>query len=254
MPAKNLEAMETLISLLDVLGKDTHEQCIRSLSKNIGASKSTVHRMLQELSSKSWAYQDIDSKNYYIGLSFLCFADEWRRNLPIIKLIDSELHDLAKKSGQTITLSVLHKEKALCIHRIDAPRVLRIASRVGNEYPLYAGASGKTVLACSDRKLKENIISGKLTSFTPYTVTDPDILKKQLSSIYANKYCLSSEEIDAGISAMATPIFYSSKRLAFVVTMSGAHYEIVRNEDSYKKLLMQSAKLIQLKIASASLN
>ena len=106
MTNRVLESTDALIFLLEELEDSTQEQGIRSIGDSIGTSKSTVHRLLQNLSADSWVFQDQNTKNYYLGLRFLCFADEWRQNLKIVRAADSFLQDLAHRCGQTIALNI----------------------------------------------------------------------------------------------------------------------------------------------------
>lgn len=245
MTTRVLEATNALISLLEELETNQQEQGIRSLGDNIGVSKSTVHRMLQNLASKFWVYQDNDSKNYYIGLRFLCFANEWKQNLRIVQIADPYLQNLAHQCGQTIVLNILNKGRALCIHKIEALSIIRIASRVGHEYPLHAGASGKTVLAYSPKSLVDETLSCNLESFGPCTITDPAILRDQLVQIRKTKYCITQEEVDPGVAAISSPVLNSDNSLAFVVTIAGTYFDIRQNEEDYLRLLLSTTSELE---------
>ena len=240
MANRVLDSTDALIFLLEKLKNNVQEQGVRSLGDSIVASKSTVHRLLQSMSANSWVFQDKNTKNYYIGLRFLCLADEWRQNLKLVRFADPFLQSLAHRCGQTIALNILNKGRALCVHKIEALSVIRIASRIGHEYPLHAGASGKSVLAYSPKALIDSVLSSQLPAYTPYTVTDPKILSTQIEEIKKSKYCISREEIDPGVAAIASPVLNNKGDLLFVVTIAGTHFEIEQNLNNYIRDLLDT--------------
>ena len=131
------------------------------------------------------------------------------------------------------------------MHKIDALSIIRIASRIGHEYPLHAGASGKSVLAYSPKTLIDKILSSPLTSYTPYTITDPEVLRKQLEEIKKVRYCISKEEVDPGVAAIASPVLDDKGNLLFVITIAGTYFEIESNTDQYVEMLLDTTSRVE---------
>lgn len=251
MSGKALDSVETLVSILEVLGgENKNERSIRSIGESCGASKSTIHRMLQGLEQEQWVYQDQDSKSYCIGLRFLCLAEEWRQRLPIVRLCEQYIESLAQKCGHTVAVYILDNNRAVCLHKIDSHGRIRIASQIGCEFPLHAGASGKTVLAFSPRQVYERVFSEPLEQYTPYTVTRHDILKQQIDDIRRKGYCISQEEVDPGVAAISAPVLDVNQSLVFVITIAGACFDINQDRAVLLDCLLSVKKSIEYQIKS----
>ena len=245
MSSRIPETADALISLLDALESATDEQSIRTLGENIGVPKSTVHRLLQGLLSKGWVYQDDRTKNYSIGLRFLCQAEEWRRGLSVVRIAEAALHDLSLQCEQTVVLSILHKEQVLCVEKIDSLSILHIASQIGHVYPLHAGATCKTALAYAPQMLINKVMSTTLRRYTPLTTVDHLILQKQLQKIKNDGYCFTKEEVDPGVAALAAPVLGKDHELICIVTIAGAYFYILENKQRYLELLLATVSRLE---------
>jgi DNA-binding IclR family transcriptional regulator len=80
--------------------------------------------------------------------------------------------------------------------------------------PLYAGASGKVLLAFGPEELSERIIrSKKLKAITASTITDPDVLEREIISIKEKGYAISKGENVTGANAIAAPVMDYNQKL-----------------------------------------
>jgi IclR family acetate operon transcriptional repressor len=79
---------------------------------------------------------------------------------------------------------------------------------MGERAPIYATAGGKAILAhLSDDEIERYLSSVALTPITKSTITDPEVLWRELNAIRSGALARSNEELHEGITAMASPVF-----------------------------------------------
>ncbi len=78
---------------------------------------------------------------------------------------------------------------------------------VGRPFPLYAGSSGKVILAFAPPDLYERVMSGPLTPLTSRTKTTRDALEADLAHIRQTGTAFSSGERQVGTASIAAPVF-----------------------------------------------
>lgn len=239
---RSLDSIETVLNILESLDNPGGTHSVRKIAEDTGITKSTVHRILQDLSSIGWTYQDIEDKNYYMGLKFLAFANEWRMNIDLVKQFDPVLRIISEKCGQTSFINIIDGEKAFCLHKVESSNVVRVASEIGKEQFFHAGASGKILLAFAPAWLVEKILSAPLQAFTPFTVTDPDIIRKQLNEVRKNGYCASVEEVDPGVAALSVPSLNSDKNIVMSVSVAGTRFDYERDREKWLLSLQEATQ------------
>jgi DNA-binding IclR family transcriptional regulator len=73
----------------------------------------------------------------------------------------------------------------------------------------------------SDEELEAYLPLKELKSYTPNTITDRDVLKKQLKLITEQGYAYDNEELDTGVKCVSAPIRDYTRRIIGAVSISG---------------------------------
>jgi DNA-binding IclR family transcriptional regulator len=121
-----------------------------------------------------------------------------------------------------VTLSVVAPDGGLdLVSQVDAPAQLRPQSWVGQRFPLHASASGKVLLATYDDELLERFLSEPLARFTSATITTAEALRAELKRVREQRYAVSRDEEEEGLSGIATGIRGPADELVGVVTVGG---------------------------------
>ncbi|KEJ92946.1 IclR family transcriptional regulator [Synergistes jonesii] len=234
---KFIDSIDTILTILEALESSEGACSVRRIEDLTGVPKSTAHRILQELTSIGWTYQDEDDKNYYIGLKFLSLANEWRANLDIVRRIDPMLRNVSKRCGQSAFLNIIDGERAVCLHKVESENIVRVSSIIGEGYAFHAGASGKTLLAYAPQQLVEKVLSQKLEAFTPFTVTDPEVLKEELKTIREKGRCETVEERDPGVAAISFHVELPGISTIMALTVAGTRFDYERDREMWLSAL-----------------
>lgn len=194
------------LEILDTFtGPDT-EQAIGAICRQTGLPPATVHRMLATLIE--WgAVERVARGRYRLGLKLwqLGSAVPQARRLRDIAL--PFLEDLYEATHEVVHLGVRDGLDLLYVEKISGRRSVRATSSVGRQLPLYATGPGKVLLAFAAPSLLDEVVKRGLEHRTPYTITDPDKLRRALAEIRATGVAISHNEASMGTASVAAPIY-----------------------------------------------
>jgi DNA-binding IclR family transcriptional regulator len=112
-----------------------------------------------------------------------------------------------KDVGATCNIVVYEGSIGTYFDRIEANWPSSIKFKFGSKVPLYCTAGGKLYLASLTPKERRIVIDSlRLTPLTASTITDKDVLAKQLDEIRRDKVGFDYEEFIEGMIAVAVPI------------------------------------------------
>lgn len=187
---------------------------IRELSAELGFSPATVQRILTVLKSYGFVRQDVRTRQYSVGNIFYRFLENLNQSSNLTGIGRQFLEDLARQTHETVYLNVIQGNLRICIDSIESTRVLKAGMPVGNQSPLYAGASAKCLLAFSSEAFQQEYADVIFpTPMTNNTIVDKDALAAELKKIVFRGYAVSLGERTPGIGSVSAPVFDYRERI-----------------------------------------
>lgn len=177
---------------------------------------------------------------FQVGMGFLSFANEDRLKVELLRQSLSLINELADLSGQTAILSVLEEDRGFCLFRAESGNSVKLISRVGEEIPLHAGASGKVLLAYAPEVVSKRILSAPLRTFTPNTIVDESELHREIEEIRESGFARSVEEVNAGACAIGVPILSRKGNLLAGLSIAGPRFDFHDNYDELLTLVLRT--------------
>lgn len=213
---KKLNAIEKALEILLKFQDNKPRWGIRELSSELKFSPATVQRILQVLKSYEFIRQDPKTRQYYIGNIFYRFLENLNTANNLTGIGKSYMEEVAGATLETVHLNIIEGSMRICIDTIESHKVLRAGMPIGNQSPLYAGASAKCLLAFSSDKFKsEYFKTTKIKPLTDNTIIDPAQLNDELEKICDQGYALSLGERTPGLGSLSAPVFnYKGEILA----------------------------------------
>ncbi len=201
--APGRSATSRALSVLDAFDDGHHRATLSQIARRSGLPVATAHRLVAELCAARLLSRTRDG-SYEIG------ARMWRLGLlaPPTTLREAalpHLQDLVIATGQTVHLAVLDGTGALVVERLAGSRTQPTRHSPGGRLPLHCTAVGKVLLAHGGAELQEQVLNAP-TRFTPWTVTDPAQLHRQLAAIRDSGLARSAQEHRKGVSALARAV------------------------------------------------
>ena len=198
-------AVEASVKVITFLAECEQEIGISEISRGTGINKNMVFRILNTLENEGWVY--CNEQKYSLTLLLFGVASKPISRLSLNTAATPVLYDLLNETGESTYLGVLKDDKVLYVQHLDGIKDVRVAGRLGGEYDLYCSAPGKVLLAYADDDFIEEYTSRVLEKRTANSITEKNLLLKELESIRKNGYAIDKEEFGNGITCVAAPVF-----------------------------------------------
>ncbi len=192
------------LALLAAFDTDHRRLTLTALAERAGLPLTTAHRLVAEL--VGWgALTRTRTGEYAIGrrlwdLGLLAPAQTGLR-----ELASPYLHDLYGATLATVHLAVRDGTEVLYLDRLRGNTSVPILSTVGSRLPMHATGVGKVLLAHAPDDVQAQVLA-RLTRVTPYTITQPGLLRRQLARVRRDDYATTVEEMSLGACSVAVPV------------------------------------------------
>ncbi|MFD4603012.1 IclR family transcriptional regulator [Streptomyces sp. NPDC058464] len=205
-PAGLIGAVDNVLRLLRMF--EDHEMIrVNQVARDMGLSRSTVHRMLATLSHHHFVVQDEFSRAYKPGPALVDIGLSVVANMDIRALAHGALVRLRDETDETVHLATLRGAEVLYVDSVESNQVVRTGSRIGWTLPAHATAAGKALLAeLGEDDLAARFPSEDLKSPTSRAPQTLDELRKQLAEVRRRGYATNNAESEADVSAVAAVI------------------------------------------------
>ncbi|MEV5750597.1 IclR family transcriptional regulator [Actinoallomurus sp. NPDC052308] len=196
---------DRLLGVLSVFTADRPVLSLSDIARRTGLPLPTAYRLVARLVAWGALERAADGR-YHIGLRLLEVASLAPRGLALREMAMPYLEDLYEATHENVHLAVRDGLDAVYVERISARSAVRVLSRVGARWPLHATSVGLVLLAYSGRELQEEVCSRPLRAFTPYTVTDPAVLRRTLAEVRRCGCAVSDRQITDDAISLAAPV------------------------------------------------
>lgn len=214
---------KTLIKGLDLLialALSSEPRGVSDMARELGLTKSNVHRLLQGLVLRGFVRQEHDSDRYVCTLKLWELGSLVSERLDLVKVARQHVEELAARTRETIHLSQLEGTEVLYIDKIDSQQPVRAYSRLGGRAPAHCVATGKALLAhLSTTQL--HALLPELPRHTPRTITVMADLEAELARARDLGYAVNRGEWRETVCGLAAPVFDASRRVCAAVGVSG---------------------------------
>lgn len=201
-----IHSVENAFSLLEVLADNGLELGIAELCKKISLPKGTVHRLLGTLKNLGYIEQNSQNRKYRLTIKIFNLGAAVTDRVGLVQIIP-HMKKLSQKFNETVNLTILDRDEIIYLYNIGCDNALKLDLRIGSHQPAYCAAGGKVLLAyLSEQELDGYLQRVKLKSYTPYTITSKEYLKKNLKLIRERGYSFVNEEYMQGVSCVAVPL------------------------------------------------
>lgn len=219
--ARTIQSLERAAAMLRLLAGGERRLGLSEVAAALGLAKGTAHGILRTLQQEGFVEQDAASGRYQLGAEMLRLGQSY---LDVNELRARALvwtDDLARSSGESVHLGVLHQSGVLIVHHVFRPDDSRQVLEVGAMQPLHSTALGK-VLAAYDPVAHAEAVEGGREAFTDRTVTKAEEFEAVLDLTRARGWASDIEETWAGVASVAAPIHNRRRMPVGAVGVTGA--------------------------------
>ncbi|TMC08184.1 MAG: IclR family transcriptional regulator [Chloroflexi bacterium] len=213
--ADSVRSVTRALGLLTLFDEDHPLHSLRDLLDRTELPKTTVLRLIQTLEQCGYLHTRPDGR-FCPGPALIPLSRAvdlvWR--LPM--LADGLMESLRERTRETVNLYVVEGLSRVCVVQKQGPLHVRYVVPIGVSLPLWAGASGKVLLADRPREFVEAVLraAGKGEDFGAG-------LAVELERVRAAGFGASHGEREVGASSVAAPIRDGKRGTVAAITISG---------------------------------
>jgi DNA-binding IclR family transcriptional regulator len=208
--------------------------------------KSTAHRILKYLIRVGYLSFSEDTKRYRGALKLAGLGAEVMSNFNLREQVHPQLLKLHQETEHTCNMGIKSGDAGIFVDKIESRDFgIKLFSEVGKSFPLHCTAMGKVLLAYAEAQETEKIVSYPLKSYTDRTITQKNVLLKELEKVKKSGYAVDWEEITRGILCVGAPVFGMTGEVVCAVSMAFPTYIYNdRGIDLEIKAIMDHARVI----------
>jgi IclR family KDG regulon transcriptional repressor len=211
------------LDLIEIIA-ETGSLGVRELSSRTGFPPTTVHRMMATLTERGYLQQNPSTRNYSLSTRFLEFADRVQQQFDLLPMARPHLERLCADTGENVNLGVREGTVVVYIDHVHSQtHTLQTFTRLGARVPLYATGVGKVFLSrMKTPELDAYLKKITLKQYTEKTITDRNLLTKELARVRKQGYAVDNQEKEHGVRCIAAPVLNYNELMIAAVSISGA--------------------------------
>ncbi len=219
------QAIDRATALLaDVLQSQT-PPLLGSLARAHDIPKSTTSRILGALERAGLVQRDRNGA-FLAGQVLTSFAREQNQDSVLVTRMRAVLESLSEQTGETANLAVPGNGFINLLDQVDGQYLIGATNWIGKQVPYHASALGKVLLAYS----AVTISAGRLERLTDKTITSRTCLLEELEEVRRRGFAIISDELEAGLVAVAAPIREQDGRVVGAISISGPSTRLTNKE------------------------
>ena len=211
---QGVRSVQRALDILTLLTAERPIVTIREVVDATGLAKTTVIRLVSTLEQAGllWA----TTGGYMAGPGLWRWAHLAKRSWELPPEAQRGMRDLAARQRETVNVYVVRDIYRVCIAQQESPQPLRHVVHVGDELPLWAGATAKVLLRDAGPALLDRIARG-----SPYGPEHVRRLREWIDEAAVRGFAVSHGEREEGLSAVAAPILGRSGSVVAALSLSG---------------------------------
>lgn len=200
------------LAILSAFDEQHRSMSLSDIAARADLPLATTHRLLGEL-FRWGALERLPSGDYVIGRKIWDIGHLAPAETGLRQVAEPFLHDLYGATLATVHLAVREGAEVVYLDRLRGNRSVPVVSKVGGHLPLHATGVGKVLLAYAPEEIQDTVLSS-LVRITPYTITQPGVLRRQLRQVLSRGYATTHEEMTLGACSIAVPIHQGDEVVA----------------------------------------
>ncbi|HZP89831.1 MAG TPA: IclR family transcriptional regulator [Actinomycetota bacterium] len=217
-----IESVRNAARVLQLFSYHERQLGVSEIARRLGLGKSTAHRLLSTLTDEHLLEQDPESGKYRLGLAVYDLTAAVATHFAMHEAAVPPMAQLRNATGETVQLAVLDGREVVYIERLDSPHTLRLFLEVGRRNWAHCTGTGKCLLAYLPERTLDRLLDGwELKRRTPFTITDPELLRKELREIRHRGWAQNLNESEEGVLSVAAPVREAGGRVVAAMSVAG---------------------------------
>ncbi len=233
--------------MLEAIANSQHPLSATEIAKYAKVNRSTSWRLLNTLEDFNYIKKNELTNLYSLSLGI------WRlsQNMNLNQLVSKSrpvLEKIVKRTKGTAFLEIPVKGELVVIDECKSDNPIQV-DLAGIKVPLHCGSVGKLYLSSLPDIELEKFLDNKLESYTDFTITKKDILRKQIQKIKKTGIAFNFKEHNEQWCGITSVVLDQSNRHFAYLNLTLPTYLISEKElYSLKDLMYSSARDLEKKL------
>ncbi|MEW5912777.1 MAG: IclR family transcriptional regulator C-terminal domain-containing protein [Thermodesulfobacteriota bacterium] len=208
------------LSVLEAFSSQRPSLTLTELAQVSGLNLAAVQRCVHTLLALGYLQRG-ERKEYSLGARVLTLGYSCLQGSELRKMAESHLRRFSEQIKATVNLSVLDDTEVLVLFRNEVQRFFKFDLQPGSKLPSYCTSMGKVLLAAlPETELRSRVARIKLERMTPYTITDPRKLLRELLRVRRQGMAESDKEASLALYSLAVPLLDHRRKVVAAVNIS----------------------------------
>ncbi|TAL03189.1 MAG: IclR family transcriptional regulator [Rhodospirillaceae bacterium] len=236
-------AMSRVLRLFSVLADEKAGFSLAALAAELQVPKSTLRNSLLPLLADG--YLIASEARYRLGPRAYRLAAQMMAGWSLQLNVRPFMQELSRQTGESVGVAQIDCEggRFVFVDAVESQHGVRFVIQVGGNGVLYAGASGRVLLAFQPEEYREQYLrSGPFAPITNRTTIDPDRLRSVLEKIRKTGVAVALGETVKDGAALSAPIFGPRGDLIAALTVAGPIARLEAHVETIKQQLLATAR------------
>lgn len=215
------QSLRRAAAILRTFDENEPQLTVSEIARRHDLHKSTVSRILATLADEGLVWQDTRSGRYSLGLGLVELAGVALGQIDVRAAAMSHIEELAQKTGETVTVSVLRGNEAVTVAQVASLHSVRHVSWIGRRFPLRTTAAGKVFLAARVASGQEWTSLGLPGAANMGSPDDAPEMVSEMRVIHRRGFATEVDEFEPGGAGIAAPIQDASGSVVAALAIHG---------------------------------
>lgn len=220
-----LTALSHGIDVIEFLARERKPVALGAVAAAIGMSKAGIHRILATLCARGFV---VRGEGGIYSLGYKAWEIGW--SVPGVELVPRAvpvMQRMADVVGDGAILGAIDNGfEVVYLHVIESRQAVRVYIDVGSRLPAHVTSTGLACLAWLSPERLQAVLPAKLPAWAPETITDHDVLQRELARIRQRGYAQTLGTFRPDVGGVAAPIFGADGQVVAALCVSSPRYRI----------------------------
>jgi IclR family pca regulon transcriptional regulator len=200
-----IAALARGLTIMRAFGNQPDRQTLAEVSKIVDLPRATVRRCLLTLTTLG--YVESNGKYFRLSPQVLTLSQAYFSSSALPSITQGAIDQISDAVGESCSVSVLAGDEVVYVVRSARRRKASLHRDVGVNLPAYCTSMGRVLLAnLPPEELDSYFSRVELRKFNHKTVTAEATLRKILSQVRKDDYCIVDGEFEYELRAVAVPV------------------------------------------------
>lgn len=221
------QSLQRAMQIMELIANHANGMTLTEVCRAANLNKTIAYRLLMTLLNGGWLIRDQDNR-FKTGIKLITMFYKALDESGFSKLALPFIEELAEKFGETVVLTVYSNYSAICVEKYESENPIRITSQIGRAFPVYAGATGLSVLMGMSEEVSREV----LEHYRDSENADFDV-ESTLSLLRDSRqqgYIITSGMVDEGVVAIGIPISFPLYEQYFSLSVIGPEYRFTEEK------------------------